>query len=81
MFQNKLTKLRIVGMVFCTVSQFLKINENVYTNNTLPGTCNMNVTKTKNKDADIFNDLILMAAMHMNRTISGKINIRRSPIR
>ena len=41
----------------------------------------MNVTKTKNKDADIFNDLILMAAMHMNRTISGKINIRRSPIR
>ena len=40
----------------------------------------MNTTKTRNKDADIFNDLVLKAAIHMKSTISGKIN-RRSPIR
>ena len=41
----------------------------------------MNAAKTRNKDADIFNGLVLMAAMHMKKTISGKINIKRSPIR
>ena len=41
----------------------------------------MNATKTRHKDADIFNDLILKTGIHMKRTISGKINIRRSPIK
>ena len=41
----------------------------------------MNATKIRNKDADIFNALALTATMDMKRTISGKINIRRSPVR
>ena len=41
----------------------------------------MNAMKIRHKDADIFNDLTLKATMDMKRAISGKTNIRRSPIR